>query len=420
MRIGIIGGGAAGLATAWLLEQEHDVTLFEKEDRFGGHAHTVDIEVDGRTLSIDAGFQFFARTAAYATFNRLLDALHVPRTTYPATLTVARDDGTRPVAMPPVRGWRPVWASLTPRAIVDLLRFRAFLSGIPAFLAEHDTTITISEYVERRRLPKRFVDGFLFPLLLAFWCVDLEEFRGFAAYNALYYLGANLPKGITPPAQSEIPGGLRVYVDALIASLQRAALHAGCPVESVARDADGSLVVTAAGVRHPFDHLVFACDASTAHALLAGVADTVEVRTQLARFRYFDTTIAIHGDARLMPRDRAAWSAVNVRTDGAHSQLSIWSPARGIPVFKSWVTYDDEPPQPLYATATYRHGLIDPAYFDAQRRLRPLQGSHGISLAGLYTADADSHESAIVSAVAVAERLAPDSVRLAALRPPAR
>ena len=416
MRIGIIGGGAAGLATAWLLEQHHDVTLFEKDERFGGHAHTVDIDVDGRALSVDAGFQFFARTAAYATFNRLLDALDVPRTTYPATLTVARDHGTRPVAMPPVRGWRPVWASLTPRAIVDLLRFRSFLSGIPAFLAEHDTTITISEYVERRRLPRRFVDEFLFPLLLAFWCVDLAEFRGFAAYNALYYLGANLPKGITPPAQSEIPGGLRVYIDALVASLQRASLHAGAAVEAVTRDADGALTVTAAGVRHPFDHVVFACDASAARDLLEGLPEAAEMRAQLARVRYFDTTIAIHGDPRLMPRDRAAWSVVNVRTDGARSQLSIWSPARGIPVFKSWVTYDDELPQPLYATATYRHGLIDTAYFDAQRRLRPLQGAHGVSLAGLYTADADSHESAILSAVAVAERLAPESARLAVLK----
>lgn len=421
MRIGIIGGGAAGLAAAWLLEHDHDVTLFEKDDRLGGHAHTVDVEVDGQALRIDAGFQFFARSAAYATFNRLLDELEVPRTTYPATLTVSRRDGTRPVAMPPIRRGRPVWASLTPRAIVHLVRFRVFLSRLPAFLAEHDTTVTIAEYVERERLPKAFVDDFLFPLLLAFWCVDLADFRRFAAYNALYYLGANLPRGLTPPEQSEIPGGLRVYVDALVASLERAHLRTGAPVDSVTRDADGTLLVEAAGAQHPFDHLVLACDARTAHDLLAPLTELAELTAQLARFGYFDTTIAIHGDRRLMPHDERAWSVVNVRTDAAHSSLSIWSPSRGVDVFKSWVTYDDELPQPLYATATYRHGLIDTEYFDAQRRLRPLQGRHGVSLAGLYTADADSHESAILSAVAVAQRLAPDSPRLARLTPvPAR
>ncbi|WP_109208900.1 MULTISPECIES: FAD-dependent oxidoreductase [Microbacterium] len=418
MRIGIIGGGAAGLASAWLLERDHEVTLFERDDRLGGHAHTVDVEVDGRALRVDAGFQFFARSAAYATFNRLLDELGVPRTTYPATLTVSRIDGTRPVAMPPFRRGRLVWASLTPRAIAHLLRFRAFLSRLPAFLAQHDTTVTIAEYVEREGLPKAFVDDFLFPLLLAFWCVDLDEFRRFAAYNALYYLGANLPRGLRPPDQCEIPGGLRAYVDALVASLGRTTLHTGSGVDAVTRDADGTLLVEAAGSRHPFDHLVLACNARQAHDLLAPLPELAETTRQLRRFRYFDTTIAIHGDRRLMPRDRSAWSVVNVRTDAAHSALSVWNPSRGADVFKSWVTYDEDLPRPLYATATYEHGLIDTDYFDAQRRLRPLQGQHGVSLAGLYTADADSHESAIRSAVAVAERLGPDSPRLASLRAP--
>lgn len=416
MRIGIIGGGAAGLSSAWLLEQDHDVTLFERDLRLGGHAHTIDFVVDGERIAVDAGFQFFARSPAYAAFNRLLDALEVPRTSYPATLTVARADGTRPVVMPPFRRGRPVWASLTPRALVHLVRFRRFLSRLPAFLAEHDTTVTIAEYVERCRLPKAFVDDFLFPLLLAFWCVDLDDFRRFAAYNALYYLGANLPRGLAPPQQSEIPGGLRTYVDALAASLERATILTGSPVEAITRDGDGLLVVDAGGTQHPFDHLVLACDARTAHDLLAGVPEAADMAEQLARFGYFDTTIAIHGDRRLMPQDEAAWSVVNVRAEGRHSSLTIWSPERGADVFKSWVTYDAEPPQPLYATATYRHGLIDTEYFDAQRRLRPLQGRGGISLAGLYTADADSHESAILSAVAVAERLAPGSARLALLR----
>ncbi|MCC2032464.1 FAD-dependent oxidoreductase [Microbacterium allomyrinae] len=416
MRIGIIGGGAAGLAAAWLLEEDHEVTLFEKDGRLGGHAHTIDIEVDGQELSIDAGFQFFAPSAAYATFNRLLDELGIARTSYPATLTVSRLDGTRPVVMPPLRTGRPVWASLTPRAIVNLVRFRAFLSDIPAFLAQHDTTLTIAEYVERKRLPKSFVDGFLFPLLLAFWCVELADFRRFAAYNALYYLGANLPRGLKPPEQSEIPGGLRVYVDALVGSLVRTAVRTDAGVDSLTRSADGAVLVDVAGTGHPFDHVVLACNARQAHDLLATLPEAADMTRQLARFEYFDTTIAIHGDRRLMPRDEAAWSVVNARADGAHSSLSIWSPARGVPVFKSWVTYDAEPPQPLYATATYQHGLIDTTYFDAQRRLRPLQGNHDVSLAGLYTADADSHESAILSAVAVAERLAPESHRLTRLR----
>jgi predicted NAD/FAD-binding protein len=158
--------------------------------------------------------------------------------------------------------------------------------------------------------------------------------------------------------------------------------------------------------------VILATNARQALRLTDSIAELDAVRRQLGRFEYFDTTIAIHGDRRLMPRSEAAWSVVNARWDGRHSALSVWDPALGLPVFKSWVTFDERMPDPLYAVAHYEHGMITPDYFDAQRRLRELQGQHGLWLAGLYTHDVDSHESAIRSAVAVAQRLAPDSPRL--------
>lgn len=415
MRVGIIGGGAAGLATAWLLEHEHDVTLFEQDDRFGGHAHTITIEADGHRLAIDAGFQFFAPGAAYATFNRLLDILDVPRRSYPATLTVYGTARERPVVMPPLRAGRPVWSSFTPRALRTLIRFRRFLADVPAFLAQHDRTLTIGEYLEQQRLPRGFVDDFLLPLLLAFWCVEPSDFQRFTAYNALYYLGANMPTGLRAPDQSEIDGGLRVYVDALVGSLERATLRRDSAVRSLTRDPDGWTIEDADGRRQSFDQVVVATNARQALHLLESSPEADELCAQLRRLKYFDTTIAIHGDRRLMPRSESTWSVVNARWDGCHSSLSIWNPERGLPVFKSWVTFDQALPEPLYAVAKYEHGMVDADYFDAQGRLKALHGAHGLWLAGLYMDDADSHESAIRSAVNVAQRLAPASARLGRL-----
>ena len=240
MRIGIVGGGAAGLVSAWLLDEQHDVTLFEKDDRLGGHAHTISIEVDGQPVEVDAGFQFFSAGAAYATFNRLLDLLDVPRESYPATLTVYRTGrGQRPVVLPPFRGTVPVWGSLTPSAIRTMLRFLRFLRGVRPFLDRHDTTMTIAEYLERQRLPRSFVDDFLVPLLLSFWCVERADFLRFAAYNALYYLGANPPAGISAPPQSQIRGGMKTYVDALARDLERTDVRLGATAARVSRMATG-------------------------------------------------------------------------------------------------------------------------------------------------------------------------------------
>ena len=60
MQIAVIGSGGAGLFTAWLLERDHQVTLFEKQTRLGGHADTVKVELDGQTFPIDAGFEFLS------------------------------------------------------------------------------------------------------------------------------------------------------------------------------------------------------------------------------------------------------------------------------------------------------------------------------------------------------------------------
>lgn len=76
MRIGIIGSGAAGLASAWLLEEHHEVLLFEKNDRFGGHAQTVYVNQSDTQIPIEIGFEFF-NERMYPHFCRLLAALNV-------------------------------------------------------------------------------------------------------------------------------------------------------------------------------------------------------------------------------------------------------------------------------------------------------------------------------------------------------
>ena len=56
MKIAIIGSGIAGLGAAYALSQKYDITLYERDSRFGGHANTEVINVEGEEIAVDTGF----------------------------------------------------------------------------------------------------------------------------------------------------------------------------------------------------------------------------------------------------------------------------------------------------------------------------------------------------------------------------
>ena len=132
---------------------------------------------------------------------------------------------------------------------------------------------------------------------------------------------------------------------------------------------------------------------------------------------YFRTEIAIHGDRRLMPANERHWSVVNIRHNGQYSSNSIWKPwlVSQRPIFKSWITYEEQLPDPLYLQRTYWHPKINAHYFETQTAIRHFQGQGNFWFAGVHTHDVDCHESAIISSVKIAKKLAPDSARLKTL-----
>ena len=76
-RIGVIGGGIAGMGAAWALDHRHEVVLYESEARIGGHSNTVDVEDDRGLVPVETGFiVYHARN--YPNLVRMFDVLEVP------------------------------------------------------------------------------------------------------------------------------------------------------------------------------------------------------------------------------------------------------------------------------------------------------------------------------------------------------
>jgi len=413
VRIGIIGGGAAGLTTAWLLDGHHEVMLFEQQARLGGHAQTIQVEQEGRSIGIDAGFEFFS-LSMFPLFTRLLERLGVALHHFPMTVTISITNPARVSLLPPFRQGRVFWSALAPRPLADMLQFQHVMAQSAALMQSEDTSLTLEQFLRPLRLSGAFRREFLVPLLLGGWCLEMEEFLGFSAYNVLSYFYLNKPSGLTAKPWMEVEGGTAIYIQALADALtQETRLHLQTDVTRLERSGAGYVVHLADGRAYECDELVLATNAAQARGLLSPLESQHALAQCLGAFEYFQTTIAVHGDQRLMPARRDHWSLVNIRCDGRHSSSTMWKPWKGhTPIFKSWITYEDRVPEPLFALATYSHPKVTPAYFRAQAELAAFQGRDHLWLAGMYTRGVDCHESAIRSAIRVAQQLAPDSARL--------
>src|SRR5690554_2090255 len=55
-RVAVVGSGIAGLSAAWLLSSKLDVTLYESEQRLGGHSNTVVVSTSDGDIPVDTGF----------------------------------------------------------------------------------------------------------------------------------------------------------------------------------------------------------------------------------------------------------------------------------------------------------------------------------------------------------------------------
>ena len=146
MRIGIIGGGGAGLSAAWLLNDHHQVTLIEKENRLGGHADTVYVDVDGAPIGIDAGFEFFSE-AMFPTFVKLLKTLEVPLREFEMTASFYTTGQNNVTYLPPMRDGKLVWRSLTPNHIINFLQLQYVLTHARQLNDNRDIQLKIHDYL---------------------------------------------------------------------------------------------------------------------------------------------------------------------------------------------------------------------------------------------------------------------------------
>ncbi len=421
MKVAIVGSGISGLGCAHALmgERSHgvQVTLFESEDRPGGHTNSVDVRLDGIEHPVDTGFLVF-NERTYPNLIRLFDELEVP---------TAKSDMSFAVSVPAGRGGRRLeWAGTdlnsvfaqrrnlaSPRflaMVADILRFNRQATRI-ARGDEAAAEQTLGEFLDRHRYGENFRRWYLLPMAAAIWSCPM---RTMLAYPLAMFLRFCDNHGLLQvnarPQWFTVAGGARQYVRRILSRLPDVRL--GSPVLEVARnDAAGKVNVrTALGVE-AFDQVVLACHSDQSAALLTD-ADSDE-RRLLADVRYQPNRAVLHTDSRLMPRLRSVWSSWNYISDGGAEPdvfvtylLNKLQPLPfRTPVFVSLNPLAEPEPSRVIAEFAYAHPIFDAAAAAAQRRLPDVQGRRRVWLAGAWTGYG-FHEDGLKSGLAVAAGIA--------------
>jgi len=412
MKLAIIGSGISGLTAAYLLNRSHEITLFEKADRIGGHTATVDITMpDGEQQAIDTGFIVYNEWT-YPNFIKLLDQLGIEGQKTDMTFSVHNDRsgleyaGSNLNTLFCQRGnlLRPsFW-----RMVKDILRFNkeAVQDLDSGTLTEG---MTLGEYLAARHYSREFVRDYLIPMGAAIWSASTHTMLKFPlVFFIRFFKNHGLLSVTHRPQWFVIPGGSRTYLEPLTAAFKHR-IRTSANISTVTRNPDGVLIHSERGEEH-FDGVVFACHSDEALALLADAS--LDEKSILGALPYQINDVVLHTDTGLLPKKRLAWSSWNYHlTANEQAQAVLTYDMNILQGLKSSHTFCVTlnhtaaiAPEKILGRYQYSHPVFTLDGIRAQQRWPDINGVNRSWFCGAYWRNG-FHEDGVVSALQVAHQL---------------
>ncbi len=392
MKIAVVGSGVSGLGAAYLLAQAHDVHVFERDGRAGGHANTV--VHDG--LALDTGF-LVHNERNYPLLGRLFRELGVATHESDMSFSVSCSgcgleySGRRPFAQPANLA-RPGFAGL----LWEIGRWlRTARPG--------DEAQSLAEYLDEHGYSRGFRRHFLVPLTSALWSTAPGRALEFPAAYAIRFFDNHGMLGVGRFRWRTVTGGSRTYVDSIAARLGDR-LRLGSGVRSVRRSPDGVELRIGDAVER-FDRVVLATHADQALTLLED--PTSHERRVLGGFAYTANEAILHTDSSYLPRTPRARASWNYRLgdDGRPTITYHLNRLQALTAERDYcLTLNEQVPEEhVLERFTYEHPLYTVETMRAQTEL-PLLGGGRTHYAGAYFGNG-FHEDGLASGVAVARAL---------------
>ena len=425
-RIAVVGSGIAGMTAAYLLSRKYQVTLFEAEDRLGGHTATMDVQLNGRNWAIDTGFIVF-NDWTYPNFIKLLDQLGVASLPTEMSFSVSCEksgleyNGHNLNTLFAQR--RNLFSPRFIGMIRDILRFnKEAPAELDAGLLQEGETL--GAYLDRKGYSQAFMMDYLIPMGAAIWSSGLTAMRDFPlVFFVRFFKNHGLVSIKNRPQWRVIQGGSRSYIEPLSKPFADG-IRLSTPVQAIRRAGEQVCIVSHHGEEW-FDEVVLACHSDQALALLKDPSD--EEKSLLGQLPYQMNDVVLHTDTRLLPDNHRAWASWNYRRrdpsrlqpgQDDQSLVSLTynmnrlqrledDPELAASNTTFCVTLNDSPaidPNKVLGRYQYAHPVFTLEGMAAQAGIQKMNGSRHTWFCGAWCRNG-FHEDGVVSALAVAGKL---------------
>ena len=402
MKIAIIGSGISGNTLAYYLNPHHQITLFESNDRIGGHSHTHHINIFNQKVSVDTGFIVFNKKT-YPNFLKLLHELKVPYENSAMSFSVKdsqKDFEYNGTSLNALFAQRKNF--MNPRfykMISEILRFNK--SSI--ILLSSDEEISLGDYLKREGYSDFFKKYYILPMGSAIWSSNIKTMMEFPAKFFIQFFNNHGMLNINDrPQWLTISGGSINYVNKMIEPFRKK-IKLNQNIKYVERKKD-HIVIHHKDRIEKFDWVFFACHSDEALKLIKSPG--LHEKNILKAIPYTDNEVVLHYDDHFMPKRKLAWAAWNYHIDdNSNSPASLTynmnilqNLKTEVPLLVTLNPMQKINKKKIIKTLSYAHPQYSLRGMEAQSKYHLISGVNRTSFAGAYWGNG-FHEDGVKSAL---------------------
>ena len=407
MKIAIIGSGISGLTSAYLLNRNHDITVFEANDYIGGHTHTHNIKIKNKEYAVDTGFIVY-NERTYPNFIKLLDTLGVERqlSTMGFSVKSASEDYEY--------AGESLNSLFAKRSNIFRLGFLRMLYEMYRFGKKSDSTglgldvsITLGTYLRSENYSNEFINYFIIPMGAAIWSTPANKVLDMPAYFFIkFFYNHGMLEIINRPKWWVIKDGSSAYIKKIIKGFE-SKINLSSPIRTVSR-LDNGIEIETANSKKPlmFDAVVFATHSDQALGMLKD--PTEKEKDILSSIPYQKNEVLLHTDSSVLPKRKLAWASWNYQLDSNPESPVVLT--YNMNILQSLdcdetfcVTLNDHQSvdkSKVLKKITYHHPLFTVKGIEAQKRKLEISGVNNTYYCGAYWHNG-FHEDGVASAIEV-------------------